>query len=103
METRISHSMIKAVSGEFDLESVIKLSLCRMSNDLSSFLLSEIVFKIPRCRYQKNRKFRRVRKSSRAESNRYIKTNVTPTLPCLEEYSNLMLSCKAMKSKKYLD
>jgi hypothetical protein len=31
MEARISHAMIKAVSGEFDLESVIKLSLCRMS------------------------------------------------------------------------
>jgi len=31
METRISHSLIKAVAGEFDLESVFKLSLCRMN------------------------------------------------------------------------
>ena len=31
METRITHSLIKAVSGEFDLENVFKLSLTRMS------------------------------------------------------------------------
>lgn len=31
METRITHSLIKAVSGEFDLENISKLSLCRMS------------------------------------------------------------------------
>uniref|UniRef100_A0A6T8P7S5 U2A'/phosphoprotein 32 family A C-terminal domain-containing protein n=1 Tax=Hemiselmis andersenii TaxID=464988 RepID=A0A6T8P7S5_HEMAN len=31
METRITHSLIKAVSGEFDLENVSKLALCRMN------------------------------------------------------------------------
>jgi len=31
METKISHSLIKAVSGEFDLESVYKLTLNRMN------------------------------------------------------------------------
>ncbi|KAJ1481745.1 hypothetical protein T484DRAFT_1953658 [Baffinella frigidus] len=31
METRITHSLIKAVSGEFDLENVFKLSLTRMN------------------------------------------------------------------------
>jgi hypothetical protein len=31
METRITLSLIKAVSGEFDLENVFKLSLTRMS------------------------------------------------------------------------
>ena len=33
METRITHSLIKAVSGEFDLENISKLSLCRMSEN----------------------------------------------------------------------
>lgn len=31
METRITASLLKAVTGEFDLESIYKLSLCRMN------------------------------------------------------------------------